>query len=117
MEKKEVVFSDSYKTSLVQNVGNDYKDFLKKIDVIQGNGITLITISKLLGINRVTLSRIINQTKRKNSTFFKHLALNSIVDRLYSDCPKKNKSKRQKKQRCINAVVVRPSTEKEVSYD
>lgn len=117
MEKKSVVLSDNYKLDIIQGIGNDYKDFLNKIDVIQGNGITLSSISEILGIGRKTLYNQLNRSKRKNSRFFKHLALSSVVNRLYEDAPKKNRSKKNRKKRAINHRVVKPETDKEVTYD
>ena len=117
MEKKSVVLSDTYKLDIIQGIGNDYKAFLEKMDIIQGNGITLSSIAELLGIGRKTLYNQLNRSKRKNSRFFKHLALNSVINRLYEDAPKKNKSKKNKKKRVFNHRVVKPETAKEVTYD
>lgn len=117
MEKKTVVLSDNYKMDIIQGIGNDYKDFLNKIDIIQGNGITQMSISNLLGITQRTLYNLINRSRRKNSTFFKHLAFYSVVNRLYEDAPKKNRSKKNRKKRIFNHRVVKPETDKEVTYD
>lgn len=117
MANKRMYLSESYKKDLIQEVGTSYNDFMDRIDCVQGNGVTLLSISKLLGLSRQSIYELIYNSKRKNSKFFKHFAMITIFNRLWNDAPKKNKRKSIKKQKHKNASVYRPETDKEVSYE
>jgi len=112
------------KLRLIQGVRSDYFDWKHQLEVIRSTGITMEDIAKLVGIDRRTIGRLYGNSFRKNSNFFKHLGLISIINGIYDSMPDKEKRKaerklerKQRKKSTINRVVYRPETDKNISAE
>ncbi len=118
------VISDNMKLRLLKIARNEYFDLQKHVEVIQASGISLQELSKFLSISRRTTSRLINQSFRKNSIFFKHFMFITIVNELYELMPDKERRKaerkierKKRKASTVNRVIYRPETDKQLSVE
>ncbi len=118
------IMSDRWKLELVSKIGEDYNSMLHKMDVLQAAGIKQEQIAKLLGIDRRSVIRFVNHSRKRNNQFFKHIAFVSLVNNMYGDMPEKIRKrsehkleKRKREKISVNRKVYRPETDKNLSSD